>query len=142
MVACSDGRLQRGVDDFLEGKLGVRDYDRIYLPGGPGALASSGVEYVRSDLHRKEFLFLLKAHEIKSVVLLFHGPAEDGPELSACADYVRCLGTYDRKRIEEVQLRDYEEIKHTLMGPLDGIDVVAYRCEVMKNLKPQFVGLD
>ena len=109
VVACSDGRLQRGVDEFLSHELAVVDYDRLYLPGGPGALASSGIEHMRSERHRREFLFLLEAHEIEKVILLFHGPAEDGPELALCADYMRAMNTTDREAVIQMQNKDYED---------------------------------
>lgn len=141
-MACSDGRLQRGVDDFLSSQLNVQDYDRLYLPGGPGALASSGVEYLRSDRHRKEFLFLLEAHEIQTVVLLFHGPAEGGPQLAICADYMRALNTTDAEKVVEMQNRDYEEIRNDMGVSLAKLNVMGYRCEVMKSLEPRFVELD
>ena len=41
VVACSDGRLQEAVDDFLQNHLGILDYDRLYAPGGPGAYSRS-----------------------------------------------------------------------------------------------------
>lgn len=141
-MACSDGRLQRGVDEFLNSRLGVQDYDRLYLPGGPGALASSGIEYSRSDRHRQEFIFLLEAHEIEVVVLLFHGPAEGGPELAICADYSRALGTTDRKKVIEMQDKDYREIRSDLANVLSKIKVLGYRCEVMESFEPRFVELD
>src|SRR5436853_132992 len=58
VIACSDGRLETQTDRFLKEELGIRGYDRYYIPGGPGALADSGFEYSRMDAHRKDCRFL------------------------------------------------------------------------------------
>ncbi len=42
VIACSDGRLQEQTDEFLHRQLGLSGFDRFYVPGGGGALASSG----------------------------------------------------------------------------------------------------
>ncbi len=89
VVACSDGRLQEATDAFLARALGVRQYDRLYVPGGGGALSASGREFIRAGQLRAECRFLVDAHHVDHLVLLFHGPAVDGPAESTCADYRR-----------------------------------------------------
>jgi len=89
VVACSDGRLQEATDAFLSRELGVRQYDRFYVPGGGGALSASGREFMRAEQLRRECRFLVDAHDVEHLVLLFHGPAADGPEEAVCADYRR-----------------------------------------------------
>src|SRR5262245_20796341 len=87
VVACSDGRLQENLDEFLEKSLGITDYDRLYAPGGPGALASrSGAELLRPGQFQRDCQFLLRAHGIQYLFLIFHGPAADGPEEAVCGD--------------------------------------------------------
>jgi hypothetical protein len=49
VVACSDGRLQEATDAFLEREFKITRYDRFYVPGGGGALASSGADPVRAQ---------------------------------------------------------------------------------------------
>jgi len=38
VVACSDGRFQEELDAFLRAELALRQYDRLYVPGGAGGL--------------------------------------------------------------------------------------------------------
>src|SRR5918998_448510 len=75
VVACSDGRLQEETDLFLDGALGVTHYDRLYLPGGAGALSASGRDFVRAQQMRHECRYLVDAHGVEDLVMLFHGPA-------------------------------------------------------------------
>lgn len=129
VACCSDGRLQEAVDEFLNDHLGIFAYDRLYLPGGPGALCSSGVEYIRSDAQIKELRFLIEVHEIEVVVLLFHGPDTDGPPESLCADYARALGQGNREKIKTAQEDDLRELLDQFSKHPE-IKVHAYRCEV------------
>lgn len=140
VAACSDGRLQGAVDEFLENHLGVTDYDRLYLPGGPGALSTSGVEYIRSDNHIKELKFLVEVHQIEEVILLFHGPAETGPPESACADYVRVTGKTERISLARAQEQDLGELKD-YFARHPQIKLRAYRCEVDGQHRVTFVNL-
>ena len=89
VAACSDGRLQEATDAFLARALGVRQYDRLYLPGGGGALAASGSDFLRAEKARQECRFLIEAHRVEHLILLFHGPAPGGPPEAVCADYRR-----------------------------------------------------
>lgn len=130
VVACSDGRLQEPLDAFLTGALGVSHYDRLYLPGGPGALSGAGMEYMRASRVADELKFLIEAHKIDDVILMYHGPGEDGPEEALCADYRRIYPRHDPQRIREQQVSDTKEI---LAGPLRNFPadhVHPYRMEV------------
>jgi len=89
VAACSDGRLQEATDKFLDRALGVRQYDRLYVPGGGGGLASSGAHFLRARELRRECQFLVEAHGVEHLILLFHGPAPGGPAEAVCADYRR-----------------------------------------------------
>ena len=40
--------MQEATDEFLAGALGVVRYDRLYLPGGGGALSATGRDYIRA----------------------------------------------------------------------------------------------
>lgn len=141
VVACSDGRLQEALDDFLHESLGIFEYDRLYLPGGPGALACSGYEYARSDRHRQEFRFLLEAHMIEEVLLIFHGPSMDGPEGAACADYRRSMGNVSISRIREEQAKDAREVLRTAFGFLSPVTKIFY-CEVQRDASIKFYEWD
>src|ERR1700710_1992926 len=88
IIACSDGRYQQPLDDFLNQHLGITHYDRLYAPGGPGALAHSTLSYFRGEQFRQESAFLIDAHNLEEIILIFHGPVEQGGPLEAtCADY-------------------------------------------------------
>ena len=141
VVACSDGRLQEQTDDFLHRRLGLAGFDRFYVPGGGGALASSGRDFVRSRELRRECSYLIQLHEVSKVILLFHGPSEKGPVEAVCADYRRKLPfatppyVSDRQRMDAMELID---IKSTWAG---NAQVSAYRCEVGEAGDVSFVEL-
>ncbi|MEP7346059.1 MAG: hypothetical protein ABI877_12360, partial [Gemmatimonadaceae bacterium] len=85
VVACSDGRLQEATDAFLARELRITRYDRFYIPGGGGALASSGTDIARAQQMCAECRYLVELHAVKRVILLFHGPAAGGRIEAACA---------------------------------------------------------
>jgi hypothetical protein len=116
VVACSDGRLQESVDDFLHEHLGVQQYDRLYMPGGPGALAESGHQVLRSDQWRRESVFLLDVHDIREVILIFHAAANDGPASANCADYARKLPAQAPSHIRTQQEEDAVEVVRRVFG--------------------------
>lgn len=137
VLACSDGRLDEAVDAFLTLKLGVAQYDRLYVPGGPGALASGAFEFQRAQQQRRELAFLLTAHQVAQVVLLFHGASPDGPEEADCADYRRKLPGRGRAELERQQRRDAREVA----GLCGAVEVLAFRLEVGATLEPRLVAL-
>ena len=130
VVACSDGRFQQNLDDFLQNHLNLSRYDRLYTPGGPGALASSGVEFLRSDSFKRECVFLVEAHQIEDVFLIFHGPAEDGPDSALCADYKRLFPRMTAPEIRQQQESDAREILRGGFGWRQSVRVHILRCEV------------
>lgn len=137
VVACSDGRFQEELDAFLHTQLGLRQYDRLYLPGGAGALAPSGIEFTRAQQVRKECQFLIEAHGIERVILLFHGPAADGPEEAACGDYRR---KFPGRSAHEIRRRQDDDLTEVLRSGISrGVTVECYRCEVTALGTVQFV---
>lgn len=140
VVACSDGRLQANVDDFLQNHLGIEHYDRLFMPGGPGALSQSGHEFLRSDWWRRDCTFLLSAHQIEDVVLLFHGAASDGPADAVCADYTRKLPTLSPSQIRLQQEEDaVDVVRRVFAGP--HLRVRVFRAEVQQDGLVHFVDL-
>jgi hypothetical protein len=137
VVACSDGRLQENLDDFLHTSLGIHHYDRLYAPGGGGALVSSGVELIRPNQFRRECQFLLAAHGVQNLYLIFHGPSENGPDEAACGDYRRKLPRANMAELRRRQEEDARELKQVSWGA--GVQVFAYRCEVRNDDRIQFV---
>lgn len=137
VVACSDGRFQEEVDEFLERHLAIRRYNRLYLPGGAGALVANEIEAGRGDRFRSECRFLIELHGIKRVVLMFHGPAEEGPDAAACGDYRRRLPELSLAAIRARQEEDAKRLCHEGLG--DGVGLEIYRCEVMGEGMVRFV---
>ena len=141
VIACSDGRLQENVDDFLQNHLGITRYDRLYTPGGPGALAMSGVEFLRAEQFRRECEFLVAAHRVEEVFLIFHGPAEGGPDAASCADYRRKFPRQSSEELRDQQERDAAELLRRGFGWHDPVRVHIWRCEVTAGEGVQFVNL-
>ena len=141
VACCSDGRLQEIVDEFLHERLGIRDYDRVYAPGGPGALASGGHEFMRAGMYREDAAFLLRAHGVRDLILIFHGPAVDGPDDAVCAHYRRLLPRDTPEQIREQQARDMAEILTYLNGLRLPVRVQAFCAEVLPGRQVQFVPL-
>ena len=110
VVACSDGRLQGATDAFLHAELGLAEFDRLYVPGGGGALSASDRDVFRAQQLRGECKYLVELHEVKQIVLLFHGPAADGPAESVCADYRRKLPWASPDVLRQRQARDALEL--------------------------------
>jgi hypothetical protein len=137
VIACSDGRIQANIDDFLENHLGITAYDRLYLPGGPGGLAGGGAEYLRAAQMVAECTFLLRSHGSSDVILIFHGATEDGPEEAICADYRRKHpGWFNR--VPEIQDTDLKQIMSAAFKSAGSPRVRAYRADVNKNLHVRF----
>lgn len=142
VVACSDGRLQKATDAFLADELGLTEYDRFYVPGGGGALAASGRDFIRAQQLRRECLYLVELHDIDHILLLFHGPTRDGPPEATCADYRRKAAGASAAMIRERQARDALE----LLGRRDewagSAAVSAYWCEVDADFRITFREMD
>ena len=141
VVACSDGRLQEATDQFLDGALGVTHYDRLYVPGGAGALSASGRDFIRAHQMRHECRYLVEAHGVEQLVLLFHGPAADGPAEAMCADYRRKHSWATVAQLREQQLRDARELLDARRDWGGEARVAVYRCEVAASGTLAFVRL-
>ena len=141
VIACSDGRLQEATDEFLAHELRVTRYDRFYLPGGAGALSASGRDFIRAQQVRRECRYLVELHAVRHIVLLFHGPAVDGPPDAACADYRRKLPWASVAALRDRQELDANELRG-LQGEWAGAAVVSmYRCEVGDHGAVRFADL-
>jgi hypothetical protein len=142
VIACSDGRLQERTDEFLTHSLGIRQYDRLYVAGGAGALSPSGRDYLRAQQIRRECRFLVDAHDVEEIVLLFHGPAADGPAEAMCADYRRKLPQLSLSNLRSQQQRDAEELMTRRDDWAGNARVRVYRCETHGDGSLEFVSLD
>jgi hypothetical protein len=141
VIACSDGRLEAQTDEFIRGKLRIAGYDRLYVPGGPGALASSGLEFLRVDHLRRECQFLLEAHEIERVVLISHSGSAQGPVEAMCADYRRKLAACTADELRHQQELDVREVEGLLRGWRAQLQIDTYRAEVQPGRAVVFVDL-
>ena len=112
VAACSDGRLQEATDEFLSRALGIGHYDRLYLPGGGGALSASGTAFIRALEVRRECRFLIEAHRVEHLILLFHGPAVGGPPEAVCADYRR---KHSWQRPDQVRAQQSADVRDLLL---------------------------
>lgn len=141
VVCCSDGRLQEPIDEFLQNHLNILDYDRLYTPGGPAALSDSCSEFTRADIFRRDLSFLLTAHGVTRVILIFHSAAPDGPDEAVCAHYLRTMPGRSREQIAERQMVDLAEAVREVAKVSSAITVAAYRAEVMADRRVRFVDL-
>ena len=142
VIACSDGRLQEPTDEFLSAALGIRQYDRLYVAGGGGALSPSGKEYLRAQQLRRECKFLVEAHDVQEIVLLFHGPAADGPSEAMCADYRRKLPALSIAKLRDQQQRDADELLTRRDEWAANARVRVFRCETRADGGLEFVALN
>lgn len=141
VVACSDGRVQEQTDEFLTEQLGISQYDRLFAPGGPGALAPTTSNFVRGDWFRRECAFLVRAHMVEDVFLIFHGPSADGPAHATCADYTRRFSFLTPNEIRAQQQKDAAEIIRGGIALGITVRMHPYRCEVTADRRVQFVPL-
>ena len=142
VVACSDGRLQEATDAFLSRELGLTQFDRFYVPGGGGALAASGRDFIRAQQLRRECAYLIELHSVARVLLLFHGPAADGPAAAVCADYRRKMPWASPDLMLVRQRQDSSELVERRSEWAGQATVSAYRCEVHAGGRITFRGLD
>ena len=139
VLACSDGRLQEATDDFLARELQITQYDRFYIPGGPGALATSGFEYMRSGNLQTETRYLIHLHGVKKVIGLFHGPSEDGPVEAMCADYRRKFAVASVADVRRSQEEDARRLITDRWQWAENAHVLLYRCEIGADCEVNFV---
>ena len=142
VVACSDGRLQEATDTFLAREFKITRYDRFYVPGGGGALASSGTDTVRAQQMCAECKYLVDLHAVRRVIVLFHGPSAAGRIEAACADYRRKLPWANLAELRACQEADAVDLLNRRREWASEADVLLYRCEVDSAGQLTFVNLD
>lgn len=142
VVACSDGRLQHATDDFLAREFQLTQYDRFYVPGGGGALSASGADPERAQRMCIECRYLVELHNVRRVILLFHGPSASGRIESACADYRRKLPWAPLAELRSQQEEDARDLLRRRREWAADAAVLVYRCEVDSGGGLTFVNLD
>jgi hypothetical protein len=141
VIACSDGRLQQATDAFLSRRFEIIDYDRLYLPGGGGALCPSGRDFMRAHQMQTECRLLIEVHGVENVITLFHGPAADGPAEATCADYIRKMSWAKPEQVRARQEEDAKELLAERWQWAGRAKVSIFRCEVQATGQIQFVNL-
>lgn len=142
VVACSDGRLQEATDAFLAREFKITRYDRFYVPGGGGALASSGTDPARAQQMCAECKYLVDLHAVRRVILLFHGPSPAGRIEAACADYRRKLPWANLEQLRAQQEADAIDLLTRRREWASEAGVLLFRCEVDAAGQLAFVNLD
>jgi hypothetical protein len=142
VVACSDGRLQEATDTFLVREFKITRYDRFYVPGGGGALASSGADPARALQMCAECKYLVDLHAVRRVIVLFHGPSAAGRIEAACADYRRKLPWANLAELRAQQESDAVDLLKRRREWAGEAGVLLYRCEVDAAGRLAFVNLD
>ena len=141
VVACSDGRLQEATDAFLASSFKITRYDRFYIPGGGGALASSGTDPLRAQQMCAECKYLVDLHAVRRVIAIFHGPSATGRIEAACADYRRKLPWANLVELRAQQEADAADLVTRRREWASEADVFLYRCEVDSAGQLAFVDL-
>jgi len=67
---------------------------------------------------------------VKQIVLLFHGPARDGPDEAVCADYRRKLPWAAPDVLSQRQARDAIELIQLRAEWAAEASITMFRCEV------------
>lgn len=142
VVACSDGRLQEATDTFLAREFKITRYDRFYVPGGGGALASSGADPARALQMCAECKYLVDLHAVRRVIVLFHGRSAAGRIEAACADYRRKLPWANLAELRAQQESDAVDLLKRRREWAGEAGVLLYRCEVDAAGRLAFVNLD
>jgi hypothetical protein len=141
VAACSDGRLQEATDAVLSRHLGIKRYDRLYAPGGGGALSASGRDFMRAHQLQQECRYLVDAHSVESLILLYHGPAHGGPPEACCADYLRKQPWATPEQLRTQQEKDAQELLESRWQWAGQAKVSMYRCEITADGTIRFVTL-
>ena len=106
-VYCSDGRYGDHNDEFLHEHLGLPNYDRVAVAGGPAWLSFRGhASLTQYGVIRDQLDFLVKAHKLNRVVLIAH---------YGCAYYLsKQPGDADSN--VPIQLQDLRDAANTIRG--------------------------
>ena len=115
-VYCSDGRFGDQVGQFMRDGLAVKNFDRIAVPGGPGALIGHKGANMQAGGVLADLKFLIEAHELSRVVLIAH----DG-----CAFYKAALGL-DATQLEPQQHTDLKAAAESIRRAVNVPTIEAY----------------
>jgi hypothetical protein len=89
-----------------------------------------------------ECKYLVDLHQVKRVILLFHGPSASGRIEAACADYRRKLPWAPIVELRAQQEADAVDLTRRRREWASDAAVLLYRCEVDAAGRIEFVNLD
>jgi hypothetical protein len=116
-IYCSDGRYGDHVDEFLHRHLGLPNYDRLAIAGGPAWLSyRSSASLIQYGLVRDQLDFLVRAHALRRAVLIAH---------YGCAYYLHRHGG-DAGTVLPIQIQDLHEAAGTLRNWYSSLRVETY----------------
>jgi carbonic anhydrase-like protein len=116
-VYCSDGRYGDQIDAFLHQHLGLPNYDRLAIVGGPAWLGfRSSASISQYGLMRDQLDFLVHVHGLRRVVLLAH---------YGCAYYLR-RHVGDADSVLPTQIQDLRDAARTIRNWYTTLQVETY----------------
>jgi hypothetical protein len=127
MVRCSDHRLARACEDFLENQLHAlpSSYDLLVVPGGPQFLCATAYLPKFLWVGLRWMRFLVEAHEIKRVVLIAH---------QDCGWYRQLYGpTLDPARKDERQRQDLRRSRDDLRRVFPNLKVEIFFARLQES---------
>jgi hypothetical protein len=116
-VYCSDGRWGKSFDEFCHQHLQLPRYDRLVLAGGPACFVPKDEKgKAFRDAVLEQLAFLVKAHELKRIILITH---------YGCAFYAE---QFQRKPDDclPVQMEDLRTVTEELRRRFEGVKVEGY----------------
>jgi hypothetical protein len=106
-IYCSDGRFGDAVDEFLHDHLGLPNYDRLAIAGGPAWLTyRSSVGLLQYGFVREQLDFMVQQHGLQQAVLIAH---------HGCAHYLR-RSAGDAESALPIQIQDLRDAAAMLRG--------------------------
>ena len=120
-IYCSDGRYNEPFDEFIGKKLGLPNYDRMSIPGGPAWLIYDSRRLQEASVSRSHIEFLVEHHQLTRVILIAH---------ENCGYYRKRLGCADEKEVERQQNEDMKKAKDQILPWHKSLTVDSYRAKV------------
>jgi hypothetical protein len=112
-IYCSDGRYGESFDEFCHKHLQIPRYDRLAVAGGPACFAPGDEKAKRlCDAVLEQLTFLVKAHELKRIVLITHyGCGVYAERLQRPPDDCLPIQMADLRAVAETLRRRFESVK-------------------------------
>jgi hypothetical protein len=120
-IYCSDGRFGDAVDEFLHLHLGLPNYDRLAIAGGPAWLTyRSSAGLLQYGFVREQLDFMVQEHGLQRAILITH---------YGCAHYLRRLAG-DAESALPIQIQDLHDAAAMLRGWHPALQIETYLARV------------